>query len=175
LCKTKHGLDTFCFLLQVCGYLLKAIISGDVEAVKLLVKSAEFTCTISNEEKYTPLLYAAWIGRVDLVQALLDGGARIEEKNPRGWTALHVAAFHGRLEVCRLLLDRGAYVNALTSRKRNTPLNSAARTGHKAVVELLMQRGADTRYRNADNTRAFELAYLKGFHQLAQWLKPYSE
>jgi ankyrin repeat protein len=170
LCNTKHSLDTFWFLLQACRYLFAAIESGDVNTVKLLFKSAKESCTTENEVHYTPLMFAAYKGRVDLVRALLESGASVERTNEKLWTPLHVAAFHGQLEVCRLFLDWGAKVNPVTKRKRNTPLNSAARNGHLSVVKLLVEKGANVGLRNLDGVTASDLARIKGHGFVANWL-----
>jgi ankyrin repeat protein len=170
LCNTKHSLHTFCFLLQACWYLLAAVKSGDVNAVKLFAKSAKDSCATNDDVQYTPLLLAAAIGRVDIVRVLLENGASVGRTNHKGWTALHVAAYHGQLEVCRLLLDRGAYINAVTWRKKKSPLQSAARTGHLSVVQLLVERGANVRYKNADGQTASGLARIKNHHYVSSWL-----
>jgi ankyrin repeat protein len=168
---TKHSLDTFWFLLQACWYLLAAVKSGAVNAVKLFAKSAKYSCATNDDIQYTPLQLAAAIGRVDIVRVLLDSGASVGRTNHKGWTALHVAAFHGQLEVCRLLLDRGAYINAVTWRKKYSPLHSAARKGHLSVVKLLVERGVNIRHKNADSLSARALAQNNGHTKVASWLQ----
>jgi serine/threonine-protein phosphatase 6 regulatory ankyrin repeat subunit B len=141
-----------------------------VNTAKLLFKSTKDSCTTNDEVHYTPLMFAAANGRVDLVRALLDSGASVERTNEKGWTPLHVAAFHGHLEVCRLLLDWEAEVNPVTKRKRNSPLHSAARNGHLSVVRLLVEEGANVELRNLDGQTAKDLARIKGHGFVADWL-----
>jgi ankyrin repeat protein len=171
LCNTKHSLDTFWFLLQACRYLFAAIESGDVNTVKILLKSAKESCITDDEVHYTPLMFAAYKGRVDLVRLFLESGASVEITNEKLWTPLHVAAYHGQLEVCRLFLDWGAQVNPVSKRKGNIPLHSAARRGHLSVVKLLVERGANIRLRNRDGLTAGDVARIKGYGFVADWLK----
>jgi ankyrin repeat protein len=59
--------------------------------------------------------------------------------------ALVFASLCGRLEVVRLLLDRGTNIDATPtgSHWTATALHAAAGQGQRAVVELLVERGAD--------------------------------
>jgi ankyrin repeat protein len=93
----------------------------------------------------TPLAMAAMGGRADVVAALLDaGGANIHTENELGRTAInlpcddHVAAY----EITRLLIAAGADIGH-RSRTGNTILCSAAYGSMIAVMELLLEHGAD--------------------------------
>jgi ankyrin repeat protein len=125
LCNTKQTLGTFCFLLQACQKLLAAVIPGDVNTVKILVKCANHNCTTDVHWHYTPLMYAAANSQVMMLRVLLEGGARVDMANDKQWTALHVAAWFGHLDVCRLLLDWGGNV-AVVNWWNNSPLYWAA-------------------------------------------------
>ncbi|MGH9888033.1 MAG: ankyrin repeat domain-containing protein, partial [bacterium] len=59
--------------------------------------------------------------------------------------ALVFASLCGRTDVVRLLLDRGTNIDATPpgSHWTATALHAAAGQGHRAVVELLLDRGAD--------------------------------
>ncbi len=47
----------------------------------------------------------------------------------------------------RLLLDRGADVNVIYP-DGSTALHAAARQGYKGIVQLLLEKGADTRVKD---------------------------
>jgi ankyrin repeat protein len=49
----------------------------------------------------------------------------------------------GEIEKAGLLLARGADINTIDEEYRSTPLGMAARWGQKAMVTLLLERGAD--------------------------------
>ena len=94
----------------------------------------------------TALLIAAQEGALETAELLLDRGAEPNEANFSGWTPLYSAALSGNARMARLLIDRGADIGA-ADRRGHTPLDAAtrsqARPGAAAVVELLLQRGAD--------------------------------
>lgn len=88
----------------------------------------------------TPLEKAARKGHTRVLAYLLGDGmpTRSEESLRAG---LKVASYSGRLDVCRMLLDAGADPNRVDA-GGGLPLLRAAHAGHRAVVELLLDRGA---------------------------------
>jgi ankyrin repeat protein len=67
-----------------------------------------------------------------------------------GITALAWAAYHGNLEIAGLLIAGKADVNG-KNRDGSRPLHAAAFTGHSAVLELLLSKGADAAATNSDD------------------------
>lgn len=94
----------------------------------------------------TALQIAAQAGALETAELLLDRGAEPNKADFSGRTPLYSAALGGDARMARLLIDRGADVEA-ADRQGHTPLDAAmrsrARSGAAAVVELLLQRGAD--------------------------------
>lgn len=94
---------------------------------------------------FTPLHYAAFNGRVELVKMLLLYGA---DKNPksaattRGWTPTHFAAKHGYLEVVRTLLNAGVD-KEFKAPFGLTILHIAAESGHVDLVKFLLDEKAN--------------------------------
>jgi uncharacterized protein len=132
-----------------------------------------------NADGLSPVLYALYNGKSELVEPLLDANPPLDvfdaaavgrtrgleelldgepglvtSWSKDGFTPLHLAAFFGEEEAVKILLERGADVNVV-SRNPNivvTPLHSAAAGSHPGVVKLLLEAGADV---NAAQDRGF--------------------
>jgi hypothetical protein len=70
-----------------------------------------------------------------------SGHSRYSQEVPWQMTGLHLAAYFGLYEVVNTLIRRGQSVDLKDSYRR-TPLSWAARNWHKAVVKLLLEKGA---------------------------------
>ncbi|MHC4201279.1 MAG: ankyrin repeat domain-containing protein [Planctomycetota bacterium] len=88
------------------------------------------------------LLDAAYFGRTEEAERLLEEGADVGARTEGGDTPLHVAADKGHADIVRALLAHGAEISARDS-QGDTPLHAGANRGHRAVVELLLAKGAD--------------------------------
>lgn len=109
---------------------------------------ANFPVDLRNEiriplgQGWTPLHYAAALGRQGRVRQLLKQGVSTEVKNEFARTPLYLAAKRGELEVVALLVQHGAKVNARESRGGYFPLHIAAGFGQVDVVRYLLKHGA---------------------------------
>ncbi|KAI8144688.1 hypothetical protein BJV82DRAFT_605878 [Fennellomyces sp. T-0311] len=66
----------------------------------------------------TPLIYAACFGKAEVVQVLLNAGAKVDVQDKRGWTALMWATTNNHSQVVELLLANGASSAARSARGR---------------------------------------------------------
>ena len=91
-----------------------------------------------------PALHAAAVeGDFEAAMRLLDEGAPVDEKDPRGMTALHWAVGTGSADIERILLERGADVDAGDS-CGFTPLHQAVITDDSDPVTRLLDAGAES-------------------------------
>ena len=94
------------------------------------------------------LVWACKSDRVEVLDQLVSRGARVDADPYRG-TPLIWAAACNRLGAATWLLDHGADVNhrgtfgGASHGRGVTALHLAAQSGHLAVVDLLLRRGAD--------------------------------
>ena len=88
------------------------------------------------------LLEAVRTGDAASVEALLDGGADVDEASADGTTALHWAVYRDDLPIVERLIRRGAAVDA-ANRYGVRPLTIAVAAGQAPVVEVLLAAGAD--------------------------------
>jgi peptide-methionine (S)-S-oxide reductase len=111
--------------------MLPALAHGEFEAAEALIeRGAKITLAV-----------AAATGRGRQAGELL-AGATADQRH----LALALAAQHGHAESVRLLLDAGEDPNRFNppgTHAHSTPLHQAAVYGHQAVIQLLVERGAD--------------------------------
>lgn len=122
-------------------------VSPDLE-IKL--KSPCFVLTsltwkeFKNKDGCTPLLTAAYSGKVDDIQILIKAGADIDARDNKGRSPLHAAACKGNATALSALIKAGADIEA----KDNdgvTPLMAAASSAHAEAQSILLQAGAQDR------------------------------
>jgi len=77
------------------------------------------------------------------LEALLDGGAIVDESDFLLGTALHRAAVANDAESTKLLIAHGADVESVSEQQGSRPLHLAADAGSIKVLALLVQAGAD--------------------------------
>jgi len=62
----------------------------------------------------TPLTSASYIGRIDIVKALLKGGATVKSNKAR-WTLIHYAAKYGHSKLIEFYIDKGIDIDQKSS------------------------------------------------------------
>ena len=147
----------------------QAVQAGDDARVRDLVAHDPSLAAARDEEGVSALLRARYLGRTDLVEALLAAAPELDvfdaaalgrterlrallDEDPSrahawsgdGFQPLHLAAFFGHEAGARLLVERGADVSAVARTPMLVqPLPSAAAAGETAIAELLLEAGAD--------------------------------
>uniref|UniRef100_A0A672QNZ7 Ankyrin 3 n=1 Tax=Sinocyclocheilus grahami TaxID=75366 RepID=A0A672QNZ7_SINGR len=92
-------------------------------------------------DEQTALHIASRLGKLEIVQQLLQKGALPNAATTSGYTPLHLAAREGHQEIAALLLEQGTSLSAAT-KKGFTPLHVAAKYGQLEVANLLLQKKA---------------------------------
>jgi ankyrin repeat protein len=80
-------------------------------------------------------------------------------------------AAEGEVGKARLLLDHAASIDAIDEEYRSTPLGLAARRGQLALVELLLDRGADVQLAGTPWAMPLAWAVKKGHDAVAARLR----
>jgi len=122
--------------------LFAAIAANLPDAARVLIESGADTRARLEVVGVDPLMAAAQVGNVPILESLLSAGADVQAKDAEGRTALIRAAEQGDPESIRRLLDTGADVNARDTKIGQSPLHTAAWKGHVDAVKLLLARGA---------------------------------
>ncbi|KAL4897218.1 hypothetical protein BDV59DRAFT_170137 [Aspergillus ambiguus] len=85
--------------------------NGDVDRVHKLVqgKAKDYVdVNMPDEEGTVPLIYASCFGHLDVVSALLDAGANVDQQDRNQWSALMWAMTNRHKTIAKILLDHGA-------------------------------------------------------------------
>ncbi|KAJ5212070.1 uncharacterized protein N7498_003716 [Penicillium cinerascens] len=85
--------------------------NGDVERVRKLVQGPAKSfvdVNIKDEEGTVPLIYASCFGHQDVVSALLEAGAFVDQQDRNQWSALMWAMTNRHKTIAKTLLDHGA-------------------------------------------------------------------
>jgi ankyrin repeat protein len=122
----------------------------DTDGVSLLLRAAyqrkdDIVQVYLSFRDELDIFEAAALGKLDRVKRWIDEEpGQLARFSPDGFTPLHLACFFGNLDCARLLVDRGAEVGPVSRNPMTvTPLGSAAASGHRAIVELLLTHGAE--------------------------------
>jgi len=136
--------------------LMRAVAQNHADVVRLLVRrGADPRARSAN--RFTPLLFAAQQGNVDIARVLLDAGASVDESAPDGIAgdtnatrsfkpgtdaaALLVAIDSGHEDMARFLVEAGANPNHNGAGR--TALHAAVQQQMPKLVTTLLARGAD--------------------------------
>jgi len=149
--------------------------ADSVDSLKLLLTSLQ---PVPPDEKFavdasgvSPLHKAVSAHAADCVEVLLAAGHDPNVTSASGSTPLHLAATDGDLGSATLLIGAGAKLDARDS-QGNTALYRAVDAHRFDVAKYLLERGADSRIRNANATSAYDLARA---NPEPQWLAMFDE
>lgn len=153
-----RGMDANTVDAQGQPALVRALRLESWRAADALLLAPGLNVDAANPQGETALMLACNKGRLDFVQRLLAKGAAV---NRPGWTPLHYAASADHpdsVAIARLLVqEHYAYIDA-ASPNGSTPLMLAAQYGSQAMVELLLEEGADVQLRNQLGLNAIDFA-----------------
>ena len=145
----RHAIET-----TVIGFLLAygisaagrsevadAMMQGDRPAVRaLLAKKADVNAP--QVDGTTALDWAVRANDLEMVELLLNAGAKASAANQLGATPILLAAINGNAAILERLIRAGADPNAPVSDTGDTALMIAARTGKVDAVKVLLDHGA---------------------------------
>ena len=136
-----------------------AVVTDNLEALRWHIKAGSDLNVLEPSRSSTPLITAAFFGKIEIAKILIDAGADLNCRNADGSTALHTAAAFGKTEVAEILIDAGADFNQQNNQGA-TALHVAAFFCHVEIVKALLEKGADKTLKNTAGQTAFESVSL---------------
>lgn len=181
--------------------LVMASALGHCETVRVLLERCKEFVNIPDDVNQTPLHYAVQKGHKDVVQLLLENGAKSEVFTLRTavvWNhadvaevllryrndlivldeeletpAINVAAAKGYLDVVEVLLHYGARIEYSPGEKYYSPLHMACVLGKTEVVRFLLQKGANVDVLCKINQTPLQYGVNKGREDVVKILLEY--
>ncbi|CAD0018639.1 unnamed protein product [Aureobasidium pullulans] len=109
---------------------------GHLQSVRLLLQNGAEINRLATRGPPTAAMMATFMGKVDVLEFLINAGARIHIQDHKGQTALHFAAKGGNLETVKLLIEAGSDTHVVDTTK-STPLTLAS--DHEVIAYLIDQ------------------------------------
>eukprot|EP00026_Physarum_polycephalum_P007220 Phypoly_transcript_07277.p1 GENE.Phypoly_transcript_07277~~Phypoly_transcript_07277.p1 ORF type:complete len:507 (+),score=93.38 Phypoly_transcript_07277:66-1586(+) len=148
--------------------LLQAARDGDKEiAIQLLVDGADQNG--KDALGYTPLMWAVYYNRVEIVEILLYYNVNLNAKSKGGFTAMHVAVSKGSTACVSLLCKSGANLSS-RSNTGYTPLHEGSNSGKLDSIKILLDYKAQINLKTSEGFTCLHLAAAKGNLEICQLL-----
>ena len=107
--------------------------------------------------RFTPLMRAAKLGRLDMVDELLALGVDFAALNADGCNALWLACYNGSHALIERLIAAGIDIDVQNGNGASC-LMYVASNSKPDLVKLLLEKGANPNLRNFDDSTALDLA-----------------
>ncbi|XP_033019478.1 ankyrin repeat family A protein 2 isoform X1 [Lacerta agilis] len=121
----------------------------------------------TDEEGFTPLMWAAAHGQIAVVEFLLQNGADPQILGKGRESALSLACSKGYTDIVKMLLDCGVDVNEYDW-NGGTPLLYAVHGNHVKCVKILLEHGADPTIETDSGYNSMDLAVALGHRSVQQ-------
>jgi ankyrin repeat protein len=149
--------------------IFSAVISGDLNKTKTLLKEHPEWINATSWGNWTPLHRASQNGHKDIVDFLISKGADLEARTVLGMTPLYAAIYKQKEVTVKQLIEKGADVFAVRN-DGETMLHIAAAVGNKYIVELLISKGLNVNITRRYGITPLHLASVFGHKAAAEAL-----
>lgn len=156
------------------SFVMKAIIHAinddNVPGLQHLLGSlANYDINQANKLGTPPLLVAAGCGNIQILNLLIQKGAKIDVQDKSGSTALYWAARHGHTETLCFLHQQECPLN-VQDKSGETALHVAARYGNVEVVQYLCKIGVNPDLQDREQETPLHCAAWHGYYAVAKSL-----
>ncbi|XP_046550762.1 ankyrin repeat domain-containing protein 50-like [Haliotis rubra] len=123
---------------------------GSVDVGKYVLSQHKVNINQRGWRNRPPVLVAGENGYKDLVELFVKHGAKLSLKDRRKMNILHCASDKGHLAVVMYIVSLHSVDIDSEGFENKTPMMFAGQSGHKDVVEFLVNHGADLAHRDSD-------------------------
>lgn len=112
----------------------------------------------------TLLDYAVSVGKLKIVEELINLGCNVNSQDKNGVTPLHDVVLANvysqdiRTSICQKLIENSADLN-IQDKSGNTPLHFACQYGEFKIANLFLENGADYQIKNKNHLTAVQLSF----------------
>ncbi|XP_067653298.1 putative ankyrin repeat protein RF_0381 [Haliotis asinina] len=142
---------------------------GDVETVKYVL-SQKININSLDLLRRTPVILASRKGRKEVVHLLLSEGADVSLVTKRGDNFFHAACLGGYVEMVKYVLTLDDVDINSRGCNEKTPVMMAAENGHKDVVEVLVNEGANKSLVDTNGNNILHAACRGGNMKLVKYV-----
>ena len=143
--------------------------NGHLELVKAFMKEVQVDVNLPGRDRMTALSLAALHGHYEVVEYLVENGAKVTKKDKFKRTPLLNAIRGGFSKIVAYLLSKGSEYDFGDSSK-NSPVHYACAYGWKEILELLLKAGANPTVENDWRVTPMEIAFLKNHFNIVKYL-----
>ncbi|NIM99876.1 MAG: hypothetical protein GTO24_17910 [candidate division Zixibacteria bacterium] len=147
---------------------LVAMNNGNIRLAQLLIDAGADINTEENSGA-TPLSYAPFRGFKEIIDVLLDNGARVRVDTHLWFEVFHRTCAIGHKRLARFMIDKGLDVGRKNEDGR-LPLHSAAEGGALELVDFLIENGNSIDSRDYCGNTALHLAAESGHRDVVDML-----
>nr|XP_029723859.1 serine/threonine-protein phosphatase 6 regulatory ankyrin repeat subunit B-like [Aedes albopictus] len=163
------------YLLENHGMDSNIISNTEIHPVAdFLSNKQHYVKSMSIDNQLTPLIWAAYLGRANIVNLLLSHSADVNAKPYCELTALHVVAQYGFLEIADVLIQTNKLNGNARDEYGRTALHYAIHFDQMLIVQLLMKHSKDLALDlNAvdnDENSALHFALIRNCTEVAELL-----
>ncbi|KAL3873072.1 hypothetical protein ACJMK2_036231 [Sinanodonta woodiana] len=164
------GTDPWCKTSQDETLLHRSCIAGQTEMSKYLVQTYPTMLHEMDIMMRTPAHYAAESGTIALLSYLIDSGTDPWSKTAQDETLLHLACIKGKLEMSKHLEQTYPSMLHEVTNMKITPAHYAAKSGNIALLNYLIDCGADPLCKTAQEENLLHIACLNGHLEIGRHL-----
>ena len=152
----------------------EAAATGQTERLRELIAADPSLVNSHSVDGFTPLGFAVFFGRPEIVDALLDAGADVNlaSRESMKVAPLASASAAGQYEIGKKLIAHGANVNTRASNDF-TPLHESAASGRLEFATLLLDHGADVNAKTTDGKTPLDYAREHNRTEMVELLQKY--